>query len=86
MHTVELLEEAIALAEQAGYQVRQEWLDGIGGGPCEVRGRKWIFLDLATGPTEQLDLVVQTLRREPGVCSQPMSSHLRELLAVRKIA
>ena len=64
MHTVELLEEAIALAERVGFQVRQEWLGGSGGGDCEIKGQKWIFLDLAVGPLDQLELVLETLRRE----------------------
>ena len=86
MHTVELLEEAIAVAKQAGYQVREEWLGGTGGGGCELRGRKCIFLDLAVGPLDQLDLVLETLRREPSVVPLPMSNHLRSLLGARKSA
>jgi len=86
MHTVELLEEAIALAERMGYRVRQEWLGGSGGGDCEIKGQKWIFLDLAVGPLEQLELVLDTLRRQPEVVSLPVPYPLRELLAVRKSA
>ena len=85
MHTVELLEEAIALAKQVGYRVRQEWLDG-GGGDCEIRGQKWLFLDLAAGPLDHLELVLEILRREPDAVSLPMPYQLRELLAVRRIA
>jgi hypothetical protein len=85
MHTVELLEEAIGLAERTGYKVRQEWLSGSGGG-CEVKGQKWIFLDLAAGPLDQLEQVVETLRRDPNAISLPMPYPLRELLAVRKSA
>ena len=40
MHTVDLLEQACALAEQLGYRTRQEWLGGSGGGACEFGGRK----------------------------------------------
>ena len=82
----ELLEEAIALARQAGYRVRQDWLGGSGGGDCEIKGQKWIFLDLAVGPLDQLELVLDTLRREPNVVSLPMPYQLRDLLAVRKSA
>ncbi|HUT93676.1 MAG TPA: hypothetical protein VMY37_29705 [Thermoguttaceae bacterium] len=86
MHTVELLEAAIALAEQVGYRVRQEWLDGSGGGDCEIRGQKLVFLDLAVGPLDQLELLLDVLRREPAAVSLPMPHPLRELLAVRKSA
>ncbi len=86
MHTVELLEEAIAVAEQAGYEVREEWLGGTGGGHCEIKGRKCVFLDLAVGPLDQLEVLLDTLRREPNVVPLPMSPHLRSLLGARKSA
>jgi hypothetical protein len=86
MHTVQLLKEARAVAEQLGYQIREEWLGGSGGGGCEIKGRKWIFLDLAVGPLDQLDIVLETLRREPAACSLCMPHQLRQLLQVRKVA
>ena len=86
MHTVELLQETIALAARLGYQVRQEWLGGNAGGDCEINGRKWIFLDVTLGPTDQLALVLDALRRQPGVLALPMSPALRELLQVRRSA
>ena len=86
MHTVELLQEAIALAQRVGYQMRQEWLGGSGGGGCEIKGKKWIFLDLALGPADQLEQVLETLRREPSLLALPMPYQLRDLLATRKSA
>ncbi len=86
MHTVELLGEAIALAERLGYRIRQEWLGGNSGGGCELKGRKWLFLDLALGPTDQLDQVLDTLRREPDISTLPMPPKLRELLLLRRSA
>jgi hypothetical protein len=80
MHTVDLLGEAVALAERLGYRMRQEWLGGNGGGGCELKGRKWLFLDLALGPADQLDQVLDTLRREPQAMSLTMPSSLRERL------
>jgi hypothetical protein len=65
MHSVELLEQAIAEAERLGYGVRHEWLGGNGGGACEFAGRKWIFIDLALSVMEQLDQVTEALRDEP---------------------
>jgi len=74
MHTLDKLQRAIAAVEKLGYRVRQEWLGGSvgvgggnggsGGGGCEIRGQKWLFLDLAQSPAEQLDIVVEVLRRE----------------------
>ncbi len=91
MHTVELLEQSLDLAKQLGYLVRQEWLDGNGGGACELKGRKVLFLDLALGPIDQLELVLDALRREPDLADPnladvPMSPPLRELLHSRKSA
>jgi hypothetical protein len=65
MHTVALLEKAIAIAGSLGYQVRQEWLDGAGGGHCQLGGRKWIFLDLSQDAAEHLDRIIEALRSEP---------------------
>ncbi|MGD9722453.1 MAG: hypothetical protein AB7O59_13190 [Pirellulales bacterium] len=62
MHTVERLEQAIALAERLGFVVRQEWLGGVSAGGCEVRGRRWLFVDLALSPAEQLEQVLAALR------------------------
>jgi hypothetical protein len=67
MHTVELLERAIATAQRVGYTVRHEWLGGTGGGACEFGGRKWIFIDLALSVIEQLDQVSEALRNDPAV-------------------
>ena len=86
MHTVELLEEALKLSVRLGYQIRNEWLGGEGGGDCEINGQKWIFIDLAMSPTEQLDQVVETLRREPAAPSQTTCPELRRLVEVRKSA
>lgn len=86
MHTVELLDEALRLANRIGYQVRQEWLGGNGGGGCEIRGRRWIFLDLALSPADQLELVLETLRRHSEVATFTMPAQLRGLLQIRKSA
>jgi len=86
MHTVELMHHAVDLAERAGYAIREEWLGGSGGGGCEVRGQKLMFLDLALGPAEQLDAFVETLRHDAEAQQLPMPHPLRELLTVRRSA
>jgi hypothetical protein len=65
MHTADLLDQALRAAAQLGYGVRQEWLGGSGGGGCEIKGRKWIFVDLALSLPDQLDQVLEVLRNEP---------------------
>jgi hypothetical protein len=78
MHTVELLREAVEAARQLGYEVRQDWLGGNGGGHCLVRGRKWLLLDLAQTAGEQLEVVTDALRGETGA---EAAIHSRELAA-----
>jgi hypothetical protein len=78
MHTVDALEAALALARQAGYRIREEWLGGAGGGACEIHGCKWIFLDLALGPDEQLDQVLDALRHDSAFSGIPLPEPLRK--------
>jgi hypothetical protein len=80
MHTVELLQEALRSAQRLGYQVRHEWLGGSGGGACEIQGRKWLFVDLAMGPADQLAQVLDTLRREAVPASLPLPDPLDRTL------
>jgi len=65
MHTVRELEFALQLAEQLGYEVRHELLDGAAGGSCEFAGRRWLFVDLALPPHEQLQQVRDSLVADP---------------------
>ena len=86
MHTVELLEQSLELAEHMGYKIRQEWLGGSGGGACEFSGQKWIFVDLALNAVEQLDQVSSALRDDPGIYLVSLNPDLRRLLGVRQSA
>jgi hypothetical protein len=86
MHTVELLQEAVETARQLGYEVRQDWIGGDGGGHCIVRGRKWLLLDLAQSADEQLDVVADALRAEAGAIRAVKSRELAERLQLRSVA
>jgi hypothetical protein len=86
MHTVELLQEALEAADQLGYEVRQDWLGGNGGGHCIVRGRKWLLLDLAQTTEEQLEVLSEALRGERGALRVVKSSELAERINVRSAA
>jgi len=86
MHSVDLLEAAMDLAQRLGYTVRQEWFGGSGGGTCAIGDRKMLFVDLALWPADQLELVLDALRREPGLDAVPMRHELREILRMRKSA
>ncbi len=86
MHTVELLEQAIDTAVRLGYSIRHEFLGGVGGGGCEFGGRKWIFVDLALGPFEQLDQVCNALTSDPGIHVVELPDDLRGHLNLRQAA
>jgi hypothetical protein len=86
MHTVELLHEAVDAAKQLGFEVRQDWLGGDGGGHCIVRGRKWLLLDVAQSADEQLEIVADALRGETAAPRVVKSRELAERLDVRSIA
>jgi hypothetical protein len=86
MHTVELLQEALETARGLGYEVRQDWLGGNGGGHCLVRGRKWLLLDLAQSPDEQLEVLADALRGEVGAARAVKSAELAKRLSLRSAA
>jgi hypothetical protein len=86
MHTVELLQEAMDVARRLGYEVRQDWLGGDGGGHCIVRGRKWLLLDVAQTVEEQLNVVAEALRGEAGAARAVKSLELAKRLDLRSVA
>ena len=86
MHTVEMLDRSLALAERMGYTIRQEWLGGTGGGACEYGGRKFLFIDLALTVVEQLDQVTTALRDDPALYTAETPASLRPLLGLRRAA
>ena len=64
MHTVEMLSEAIEFARKLGYQIREDQLEGAGGGHCLIRGRKWLLLDITQSADEQLRDVLDAVRED----------------------
>jgi hypothetical protein len=86
MHTVQLLNEALDAARRLGYDVRQDWLGGNGGGHCLVRGRRMLILDVAQSSDEQLDIVADALRGEKQVATLKVSRNLADRIASRAAA
>jgi hypothetical protein len=86
MRTVELLESAIATAQELGYRIRHEWLGGGSGGACEFAGRKWLFVDLALTVDEQLEQVCRVLQSDPGIYLTEVAPSLRWFLDGRRAA
>ena len=77
MHTVELLSQAIEVARRLGYQVREDELEGAGGGHCLIGGKKWLLLDLTQSHQEQLRDVTDALRDEPALETAELSPTLK---------
>jgi hypothetical protein len=74
------------LARQLEYHVREEDLDGAGGGHCFFSGKKWLLLDVTQSPEEQLSDVVDALRTESGVWRFQVTPQLGEMLQLTKAA
>ena len=88
MDTLATLEQAILLAQRFGYQVRQEWLDGAGGGHCQIGGQRTLFLDLSQDAIEQLDRVLVALQSYPGLdaIAKLLSPEMANLVSGRRAA
>jgi hypothetical protein len=86
MHTVEMLDRALELARQAGYKIRQEWLDECRGGGCVVKGQKWLFIDPTRSPRDQLEDVIAVLRDDAAAHQLAKAADLQGLLAGRHAA
>jgi hypothetical protein len=80
MHTVELFEHLQDVGRQLGYQLRHEYLGGVGGGRCEVAGKRWIFIDLALNSSEQLDQLVEALREDPAIHTLSLPTGIAQLM------
>ena len=86
MHSVELMERAITMAKGLGWQIRYENLGEVGGGACEIAGKKWIFIDLALSPLEQFEQVIDALRGDAATYTANVPDCLSELLGARRAA
>ena len=78
MHSVDLLEEALRVAMNSGFEVRQEWLNEKGGGACRIGKRQVLFVDLSLTAQEQLEQVLVALRSAESLRTDGMTS--RELI------
>ncbi len=51
------------------------------GGACTIKGQKWLFLDPADSPREQLETVLNALWADPEVCAIDIGAELQAELA-----
>jgi hypothetical protein len=80
MQTANLLAEAAELARRLDYTLREEYLDGAGGGHCFFGGRKWLLLDVTQSVDEQLSVITDALRADDAVWRLPVSPQLASML------
>jgi hypothetical protein len=86
MHTAKLLAEALEIARTLKYSVREEYLDGAGGGHCAFSGKKWLLLDITQSAEEQLSDVADALRTEANLWQLPITPPLASLLRLSNAA
>jgi hypothetical protein len=86
MNAPALLAEALKLVREFDYQVREELLEGAGGGHCSFAGKKWLLLDVTQSQREQLADALDALRCEPALRTRTLSPQLAELLGGAKKA
>lgn len=83
--TLGLLEEAIQVAVELGYRVREEPLGDLPGGACTVGGVRQVMLNAAQPPLQRLDLLLGLLAVAPGIEDQPVSALLESRLRDRRL-
>jgi hypothetical protein len=71
-----LFTEAVVVAEQLGYRVVVDWLDGCGGSVCRASGRQWILLDRGLTLLERLRQLLAILRADNRIAAVTLSSEL----------
>lgn len=78
-----LLAEAMQLASELGYRVREEPLGEMQGGSCVVGGKRQILLNLEQGAGERLDQLLAVLAADPDIALEPKSRALAQRLQQR---
>ena len=79
--TLGLLQEALQLAQDLGYRVREEPLGDLPGGPCTVAGAKHVLLNLEHSVANRLDTLLRALAADPRLLAEPKSRLLDARLA-----
>jgi hypothetical protein len=86
VHCIDLLEMSLECAAELGYQLHEDALGGRPGGVCELKGRKWLFLDPAQTPRERLQIVIDALAADPAVQTATLPTQLKRVILIRRAA
>ena len=79
--TLGLLQEALQLALDLGFCVREEPLGDLPGGPCTVAGARHVLLNLEHTVANRLDTLLRALAADPRLAAEPKSRLLEARLA-----
>ncbi|MFN9367161.1 MAG: hypothetical protein ACK6CT_00115 [Planctomycetia bacterium] len=79
--TLGLLHEALQLARDLGYDVREEPLGELAGGSCVVGGSPVIILNIEQPVGERLDRLLGAIAPDPRLEAEPRSRLLDARLA-----
>jgi hypothetical protein len=81
--TLGLLEEAVQLARDLGYVVREEPLGDLPGGKCSIGGTTHVILNIEQSVAARLDRLLLAIQGDPRVDDEPKSRLLaRRLKAI----
>jgi hypothetical protein len=86
VHCIDLLEMSLECAAELGYRLHEDALGGRPGGVCELKGRKWLFLDPAQTPRERLQVVIDALAADPTVQTATLPPQLKRVIVTRRAA
>ncbi len=86
IHSVELLEMALQAAANLGYRIREDALGGSRGGICQVKDKKWLFLDPALPPRDRLQLALEALGELPEAELADLAPPLIQAIQVARAA
>lgn len=79
--TLGLLAEAVQLATDLGYDVREEPLGDSPGGACRVGDARRILVNLDLAAADRLDVILAALAVDDRHAAQPMSRALAARVA-----
>ena len=71
--TLGLLQEALQLAQDLGYRVREEPLGDLPGGACTVGDARQVLLNLEHSVASRLDVLLRALAVDPRLAAEPKS-------------
>ena len=79
--TLGLLEEAMQLARDVGFAVREEPLGDAPGGACTVGGRRQILVNAALPAARRLDVLLDVLAAEPSTAGSAARTSSRSVVS-----